>query len=453
MIGAEAGQHNVDLLAATPAPEGPGMFTGALTAPFRGFTRAIDVAAEYAATHLSPIAEETANYWAGPDAAKWVQGQTDLTKQIVKDNIRFNPQENGMVAQVLYQAGEVIPSAVLGGLIAGPAGAAAAGGAVSGRERFLELRERGVDEGTATIAGYTSGAVMAGSIALAPYYGLRTLTQVASGVGINVAAGGADRFVTHTILDQAGYENVAEHYQMLDGSAIMADAVMGAAFPLAARAWTSRPWRPTDKGTTPTVEQTDSAMVASEQQQLGTSMPVVPESLEGVSRVQETQASVAEQMIAGNKAVNELVVGDMPAGTINEPLLRQIRETNVLVEQAYRADPEMGAAMRAAEDMLKNVDDLTMKGIREATPTLTPETQAAVAGRAAEQQLATEYDQFIRGTVDQVAKAKPDLKVEVDGQSMTVREAVARLEEMTKQSVDDAKLLNIAKACALVHGD
>jgi hypothetical protein len=447
MIGAEAGQHNLDLLASAPAPEGPGVFTGALTAPFRGFTRAIDIAAEYAAEHLSPIAEQTADYWAGPDAAEWVKGQTALTKRIVNDNIRFNPQENGMVAQVLYQAGEIIPSAIVGGLVAGPAGAAATGGAVAGRERFLELRQQGVDEGTATWAGYTSGAIMAGSIALAPYYGIRTLTQVASGVGINVAAGGADRFATHTILDNTGYENVAEHYQVLDGSAIMADAIMGAAFPLAARAWNGRGWRPADKESTPSVEQTDSAFTATEQQQLGTGMPMVPDSLEGVSRMQDMQARVAEQMVAENRSINELVVGDIPPGLVNEPMLRQMRDVAALTDEVRHTDPEMSVAMRAAEDMLKNgVKDLTMADVRQAA-------RAAEIEKGAEAQIAEDYDRFLRGSVDQVAQANPNLRVEVDGESMTVKDAVARLEEITTRSVDDAKLVNIAKACALMYGD
>lgn len=445
LIDKSAGQWNLDVTSLRPVQE-PGLFSGTLEAPFLGAKRAWDIGAEYVAGTLSPMVEDAAAFWVGDSAREWVQGQTEQARQIVRDG-QYNTQQMGIVGQVLYQGSAVITSALVGGLVGGVPGAAAAAGSVSGRERYLELREQGVDEGTATWAGYASGVTMGAAVAAAPYYGLSLLTQTATGVGINVAAGAADRFTTHKILENRDYKQVAEHYQMLDGMAIAADAFLGAAFPLAARAWNAKPWNMRDRDSTPSVEQVDAALVGTEQQQLAAAAPVIPDTVEGVSKQQLEMTRIAEQLLVDGKSPFDIVVDPSITGLRNTALGRELETVATLSDEVRAADPELSMATRMADDVLKHADDFI------------PPQALDIEGRAdtevaqAEVRVGEGYDNFVAQVAEQVVKTDPNMRITVDGEVTTVGKLVEQLQETQKRATEDAKLLNVATACALTFGE
>lgn len=60
--------------------------------------------------------------------------------------------------------------------------------------------------------------------------GGRLATRLLSGVGINTAFGGLNRFAVGETLEQNGYADMAKQYRVFDGQAILIDSVLGAAF-------------------------------------------------------------------------------------------------------------------------------------------------------------------------------------------------------------------------------
>lgn len=447
LLDQSVGQWNFDV--APLRPQTPtGMLDGVFGAIPRGLLDVVVTAGEFLAdAGGDDVAASTYGFMFGEDGRKWYKEQSEWGREWITSISRPSPQEMGTVANFLYQGSAVIGSAVAGGIAGGVPGAAAAAGTYSGRKRYQELREQGVDENTATWAGFASGATMGAAVAAAPYYGLSLLTQTATGIGINVAAGGVDRFSTHKILANRGYDQVAEHYQMLDGMAIAADAVLGAAFPLAARAWNAKPWNMRDTDGTPSVEQVDSALVGTEQQQIATAMPVIPDTVEGISKQQIEMTRVAEQLLVDGVSPFDLVIDSSITGVRNVDLGRQLETVSSLGDEVRSTDPELSMVGKMVDDVLLHVDDFAPARVADI------ETRAEVEVAQAEARVSEGYDTFVAQTANEVVKTDPSMRIMVDGEVTTVGKLVEQLQETQKRAAEDAKLLNVATACALTFGE
>jgi hypothetical protein len=94
---------------------------------------------------------------------------------------------------------------------------------------YDELVEKGVDPTTAnkaaTVRGITTAAGMALPAAMVP----GKAAAAAAGAVVNPVIGIADRAGTKAILENADYDKIAAQYQLLDGTAIAIDALVGAA--------------------------------------------------------------------------------------------------------------------------------------------------------------------------------------------------------------------------------
>lgn len=196
--------------------EEPGAFTGLLSAPFRGVGHAASVVAAL------PLSQSDAT----PD--EYLGRLREETFQHVRES-RPDPRNSGAVAQVVENISSVLTYGVLGSP-GGIPGASASIGAFTGFDKYLEMKDQGVDPDTAMQTGVVTGTVMGVSAALAPYYGATILKQLATGIGMNVGAGMAERGITSGILANAGYEEMAGHYKTLDGMSMFIDAALGAAF-------------------------------------------------------------------------------------------------------------------------------------------------------------------------------------------------------------------------------
>jgi hypothetical protein len=118
----------------------------------------------------------------------------------------------------------------VGGLLGGPLGAAAVVGGSEGHERYQQLKDQGVNEGTAKASGALAG-VTAGVGALMPAgIGESLLSKVVTGAVGNTAFGGINRYADHKILDAAGYHEMADQQRVFDGTQVLTDLILGGAF-------------------------------------------------------------------------------------------------------------------------------------------------------------------------------------------------------------------------------
>lgn len=209
---------------------------------------------------VSPIAKfVNENTSINDTSAEYIGEQRKLAEQQVK---RLTPDAatTGTAGQVLNGLFDMGVQAVVGTLLAGPAGGAAAVTALQGFSEFEKLTAQGVDFRTAQeaglVQGFTAGAgtlipmslgLRAGG-ALAESVGaqlartgesavrnvaataVRAAPDIAYAAGTNIAFGMAQRGLTAKTLRDGGYNEMAAQYDVFDRQSIAIDAVLGVAF-------------------------------------------------------------------------------------------------------------------------------------------------------------------------------------------------------------------------------
>lgn len=209
---------------------------------------------------VSPIAKfVNENTSVNDTSAEYIAEQRKLAEQQVK---RLTPDAatTGTAGQVLHGLFDMGGQAVVGTLLAGPAGGAAAVTALQGFSEFERLTAQGVDFRTAQesglVQGITAGAgtlipmslgLRAGG-ALAESVGaqlarsgesavrnvaaaaVRAAPDIAYAAGTNIAFGMAQRGLTAKTLRDGGYDEMANQYDVFDRQSIAIDAVLGVAF-------------------------------------------------------------------------------------------------------------------------------------------------------------------------------------------------------------------------------
>ncbi|EBF8324278.1 hypothetical protein ZI88_11495 [Salmonella enterica subsp. enterica serovar Newport] len=209
---------------------------------------------------VSPIAKfVNENTSINDTSAEYIAEQRKLAEQQVK---RLTPDAatTGTAGQVLHGLFDMGGQAIVGTLLSGPAGGAAAVTALQGFSEFERLTAQGVDFRTAQEAGLVHG-VTAGAGTLIPMsLGLRAggalaesvgaqlartgesavrnvaataaraAPDIAYAAGTNIAFGMAQRGLTAKTLRDGGYNEMANQYDVFDRQSIAIDAVLGVAF-------------------------------------------------------------------------------------------------------------------------------------------------------------------------------------------------------------------------------
>lgn len=158
------------------------------------------------------------------------QRQNAIAQQAYLSKFRADPQTTGAGAQVLHSLVSGLVRMGIGGVVGGPVGAAGVVGATQGYDTQQQLLAAGVSGGTAETAGMMQG-VAAGVGALLPGgYGKTLLQRIATGGFANVGQGILSRTAMSSILDNAGYHDMAQQYRPLDAQATVADLVLGFGF-------------------------------------------------------------------------------------------------------------------------------------------------------------------------------------------------------------------------------
>ncbi|EBS3741972.1 hypothetical protein DQY98_05210 [Salmonella enterica subsp. enterica serovar Saintpaul] len=209
---------------------------------------------------VSPIAKfVNENTSINDTSAEYIAEQRKLAEQQVK---RLTPDSatTGTAGQVLHGLFDMGGQAVVGTLLSGPAGGAAAVTALQGFSEFERLTAQGVDFRTAQEAGLVQGVTAgAGTLipmslglraggALAESVGaqlartgesavrnvaataVRAAPDIAYAAGTNIAFGMAQRGLTAKTLRDGGYNEMAAQYDVFDRQSIAIDAVLGVAF-------------------------------------------------------------------------------------------------------------------------------------------------------------------------------------------------------------------------------
>lgn len=153
-----------------------------------------------------------------------------------------DPRLTGSAANIVLGGSKIMTEATIMTALAGGNPIAGAGGlgAIQGVARYQDYRDQGVDDATAQklalVQGIGAGAGMLipGGVSAKWLANLtparQMLTQLATGAASNTIQGGANRYVTSKILDDAGYHDMAEQSKVLDGEAIFTDLLTGGGF-------------------------------------------------------------------------------------------------------------------------------------------------------------------------------------------------------------------------------
>lgn len=167
-----------------------------------------------------------------PDADKALnESYDDFGKQLssAREYIKPEAGSQGMAAQVIHGLGQFAP-AIGASVIGGPVVGAAAAAGSTYEQTYQDALAKGVDEQTArTVATEQSGFNAVG-MGFPAAVGGRLATRLLSGVGINTAFGGLNRFAVGETLEENGYADMAKQYRVFDSQAILIDSVLGAAF-------------------------------------------------------------------------------------------------------------------------------------------------------------------------------------------------------------------------------
>ncbi len=230
-----------------------GLYTGLVAKPDQLLWAGADAV-------VSPIASfVNENTPLNDTSTDFIKNQRELAQQQVK---RLTPDAatTGTAGQVLNGLFDLGSQAIVGTLLTGPVGAAAAVTSLQGFSEFEKLRSEGVDLSTAQdvalVHGITSGVgtllpmsigLRAGG-ALAEGVGAqiartgesvlgnaasavaRSAPDIAYAAGTNVAMGMALRGATASTLRGKGYDDMADQYDVFDRQSLAIDAVLGVAF-------------------------------------------------------------------------------------------------------------------------------------------------------------------------------------------------------------------------------
>ncbi|EDR6629511.1 hypothetical protein XS22_001911 [Salmonella enterica subsp. enterica] len=322
---------------------------------------------------VSPIAKfVNENTSINDTSAEYIAEQRKLAEQQVK---RLTPDSatTGTAGQVLHGLFDMGGQAVVGTLLSGPAGGAAAVTALQGFSEFERLTAQGVDFRTAQEAGLVQGVTAgAGTLipmslglraggALAESVGaqlaragesavrnvaataVRAAPDIAYAAGTNIAFGMAQRGLTAKTLRDGGYNEMANQYDIFDRQSIAIDAVLGVAFGGAGRFMNARGESATTPEFSPAEVDAALAANASHHAEIDVAPGVPVNVLSRDAHIQALQKAMND--VSQGRAVDVASIAE-PASFSDVPGRRSLIAQSI-DEVLFQADE--GSAARAVE--------------------------------------------------------------------------------------------------------
>lgn len=402
--------------------------------------------------------------------------------QSVQDWAKADPSTQGSGARVLGSTARGITIIGTGSLFGGPVAGAATLGGVEGYNTYRDVQQgpNPVDQNTALkMAGLTGAASFAGAflplklgagaarglmglgmnaevagngaLATSLFGAARAAAAVTSTVGgrlgtaatANTGFGVANRYATSTVLEDAGYKDMAAQYAPMDSESLAADFIMGLAFgghaeiaphveAMKDRLLNGKP-APVDA--LPTASMVEAALVSRRQDMLarnGAGVPIDPARANLDTSLQDDALS---NLLRGR----DVSVSPDDARTITEGALPDPGRGAINDEYLASADAEHGLLADFGE-----LDKAPVQPLAE----IAPREEGAPGPPAAEG--AAGIDPLATESMHQIAGAHPELPVDL-GNGVSVRAAdlpniLAR--EMANANAD-SKLHDVAMACFL----
>lgn len=439
-----------------------GMFSGTGEALYKGVIGGVAATARLGADALAT----TPLLPGAPEAAPF-----DESLKTVQDWAKTDPRVQGPAAQVLGSTARGLTVFGLGSLAGGPMAGAATLGGVEGYSDYRESLAAGIDQKTALekagltgvtaaagaflpmavtkgaatgLMGLAMRAEVAGNDALADgLYGAAkaaatastsVIAKMATGATVNTGFGVANRYMTSSLLESAGYHDMAQQNAPLDSQAMIADAVLGMAFGgwehVAHKVgeYVTPAARPDQSLVQPSLDARRNEM----QSRAGAGVPTDP----------RTAGLDAE--------LQDRALGDMLRGKITEVTPD---EANTIVKGSL-ADPERTALndafSEAGTEVHGDLADFSEPARTTVEPTpFTPlEQSAPVAAPAAEG--AAKLSPLANESAAQLAARHPDMEVQMpDGRTVRAADLQSAIQEQLAAATSDSKLHDVAVACFL----
>lgn len=334
----------------------PSWFTGSLRAPFMGIARgAAKINAtfnEVTGTLLSPVFS-TVDAAAGTDFHGFYRREITGRSFDWVENLKPDPMTTGVAGQVLFSLADIGTTAFVGGVLGGPAGAAAVAGSTEGEAYRQELLSKGVNPEAAAAAGALRAATTGVGVAVPLTLPARgVVPNLVYGATVSGAQGVIDRAGAAEILRQSNKPEMADQMQALDMTAILTDAVLGAAFSGVAAGLSVRAQR---RG------EIDAAMAAQKAKHASTDaapgIPATPEAAEVHGRTFEEAMlalSADKEVRAPAEATQQdFVVRPDDMAKIEElpQVLEDFRAEEISLEEFERAQLEVNASGESAASL------------------------------------------------------------------------------------------------------
>lgn len=141
-----------------------------------------------------------------------------------------SPATTGTAFQIVHGLAEGASLAVGGAAAGGIPGAVALTGSVEGASTVQERLAAGVTPGVALAEGGVSAVASGLGVMIPGGFGKTLATRLLTGVSSNVGLGFASRYADHKILEANGYPEMAAQQKVWDSTAVLTDALLGAAF-------------------------------------------------------------------------------------------------------------------------------------------------------------------------------------------------------------------------------
>lgn len=413
---------------------------------------------------VSPIAKfVNENTSINDTSAEYIGEQRKLAEQQVK-SLTPDAATTGTAGQVLNGLFDMGGQAVVGTLLAGPAGGAAAVTALQGFSEFEKLTAQGVDFRTAQEAGLVQGVTAgAGTLipmslglraggALAESVGaqlartgesavrnaaataVRAAPDIAYAAGTNIAFGMAQRGLTAKTLRDGGYNEMAAQYDVFDRQSIAIDAVLGVTFGGVGRFLNARG----ESAATPefSTAEVDAALAAnaSHHAEIDVAPGVPVNVLSRDAHIQALQKAMND--VSQGRAVDVASIAE-PASFSDIPGRRNLI-SQAIDETLYRSEEgstQMAVDTRALEQQATQALDVEqvnqlqtdISGIERSIETLNQERSGVLneqpsgsgrelsRSRAARQERLRDIDQRINDESVRLQTAKDNLAANVEG--------------------------------------
>jgi hypothetical protein len=335
------------------------------------------------------------------------------------------------------------------GAATGPWGAAALLGSSEGYGDYLQNKANGLDDNTAMEKAGITAVTSAASAFLPLEFGKTALQSVLGSATVNATVGIANRAASNGVLRANGYDAMADQAKIFDGEAMLADAVLGAAFSHYAQHTHGAGGEPAaaervnPAGVATTAERinpadVDAAAATLVEDHLNRSAPGIPTDPEVANLHLDTMQRAIDALASGRDV-------ETPSETDARTLLQ-----GSLPDPAHDTGPTI---LEAAHEELPGFTD-AVEPIKEVTPPPLPEGPPLGAHMAPDG--TPSPSQFGPGTqyqLDRLVSRYPDLEVtREDGSTATVQEIAQEMQQQMADAQKYADAHEVAAACFIATG-